>query len=122
MSCALAYDTKQMFECQLKNSEYYMYSRIAYEKIQKMGLSLLEREQEYLRMIDNMPHHLRKKDDPLYKPLSGTTVSRMRPPVVTFDDETDLDNYYEGSDQMITPGTQRLTFMRNRRITASSIA
>ena len=120
MSCALSHDTKAMIEFQLKNKEFLFYSSIIYEKIQKMGLNIVEREQEYVRMVNNMPNHLRIKDDPLYKPI-------MKYPMISFDetndetndeiiDETndeiiDEDDYYEGCE----PGTRKITFMKNIR-------
>ena len=100
-------DSKAMIEFQIKNRDYLTYSNMMYERVSKMGLGLLEREQEYYRLMMEMPDHLRRKDDPSYKPapMSAATATSvkitfmgtMRPPTVHFEDETDLDNYYEGS-------------------------
>jgi len=102
---AFTVDSKAMIEFHIKNRDYLTYSHIMYERVSKMGLGLLEREQEYYRLMMAMPDHLRRKDDPLYKhaPTSAATsvkipfMGTMRPPTVHFEDETDLDNYYEGS-------------------------
>jgi hypothetical protein len=122
---AFSVDSKAMIEFQLKHHEYIMYSRMIHERVSKMGLGLLEREQEYGRLMMSMPDHLRRKDDPLYKPYEQpqkisfhnpqtafSAITAMRPPVVTFEDEIDLEEYYEGSSvtsirRLTQPGTFR---------------
>lgn len=100
---AFTVDSKAMLDFQLNNRDYITYSHMMYERISKMGLGLLEREQEYYRLMTSMPDHLRRKDDPSYKPAPTASVVKipfmgmMRPPTVHFEEETDLDNYYEGS-------------------------
>ena len=104
---AFTVDSKAMLDFQLNNRESLTYSHMMYERVSKMGLGLLEREQEYYRLMTSMPDHLRRKDDPLYKPAHTTTATAsvvkipfmgtMRPPTVHFEEETDLDDYYEGS-------------------------
>ena len=103
---AFSFDSKAMLDFQLNNRDYLTYSHMMYERVSKMGLGLLEREQEYYRLMTSMPDHLRRKDDPLYKPAPSATATsvvkipfmgKMRPPTVHFEEETDLDDYYEGS-------------------------
>lgn len=110
---AFTVDSKAMLDFQLNNRDYLTYSHMMYERISKMALGLLKREQEYYRLMTSMPDHLRRKDDPLYKPVASATATAasvvkipfmgmMRPPTVHFEEETDLDDYYEGSS--VQPG------------------
>ena len=98
-----------MIEYQLKNKEFIMFSYIIYEKIQKMGLNLVEREQEYARMVNLMPNHLRRKDDPFYRPI-------MKNPTISMDEsDTDTISFDESNNddyEGYIPGRHKITFMK----------
>jgi hypothetical protein len=132
---AFSFDSKAMLDFQLNNRDYLTYSHMMYERVSKMGskmgLGLLEREQEYYRLMTSMPDHLRRKDDPLYKPApaaAATSVVKipfmgtMRPPTVHFEEETDLDDYYEGSSVQPSERENHVRYTQFRPQSSSSAA
>ena len=94
---AFCMDNEAMKTFELQNMEWCMHSRRVYNDISKMGItSLINREQEYVKRMEALPDRIRRKDDPDYEKYNKK--SAMKPPRVGFvEEETDLDNYYEGS-------------------------
>jgi len=122
-------DNEAMNKFFRENTGWSFHRSRVYDEVSKMKLSLLDRETEYVRRMNQLPDDIRRTDDPLYKksetpftpfihqatpstPLHASFTSfgtspkidttfgvrrRMQPPSVLFEDETDLDNYYEGS-------------------------
>jgi hypothetical protein len=114
-------DNEAMNKFSRENTVWSFHRSRVYDEVLKKGLSLLEREKEYVLRMNELPDDVRRTDDPLYKknefefkPMiqpntlaitnsnvtAGSMVGitrRMQPPSVFFDDETDLDNYFEGA-------------------------